>query len=149
MRNKEQMKEYMQKHRFCKLLERMKEQQVKCYSDECDRILDTLHHKDENHANNRLDNLLPVCGEHHLKIPHKIDDHDYAMSTMPLNEPERAVTRLNKRFDTFLECYNENIICIIIYNPKTNVKIHIIEISKRAGEILNKVGFSEIIGKDW
>jgi hypothetical protein len=142
MRNREEMKKYIQKRRFCQILQKMIEQQVKCNF--CDKVLETLHHKDENHTNNRLINLLPVCQKHHLEIPHT---SDIVLET-PLNEPRQAkntVTR-PRTISSMLENVTDGrIYNVSIKRPNSYGRIHITEGSRHLLEFLSSLGFTEII----
>ena len=73
MRIKEKNKEYINKYRFAMRVGKMREDKIMC--EVCfGRLAETLHHKDENHDNNRGSNLLPVCRDCHLEIPHESDE---------------------------------------------------------------------------
>jgi len=142
MRDRKEMKEYMQIRRFCKILERKKKQQVKCHF--CDSILETLHHKDEDHANNQLINLLPVCQKHHLEIPHA---SDIALET-GFYEPRQAkmaVTRPKTTNDMLKNVTNGRIYNVTIRNPSSCKKIYIIEGSYHLAEFLDSLGFTEVV----
>ena len=142
MRNREKLKEYMQKYRFNQVLTRWKEQGKKCKY--CDKILETIHHIDENHANNRLKNYQPVCQEHHLAIIHRSD--------IPQDMPNLASFKAKKTviqprtINTILQNCNITRICnLTLRNPITYRKIYIIEGSRHLVEFLGSIGFMEII----
>lgn len=71
MRTRDQNKEYMQKHRFSKKLDIVKRGLIKCSW--CESPAQTLHHINENHADNHSSNLLPLCHNCHLEAKHKIE----------------------------------------------------------------------------
>ena len=56
------------------LLARQKADET-CYL--CSVPVEVLHHKDEDQSNNRHDNLLSCCKEHHLAIEHTSDSESY------------------------------------------------------------------------
>ena len=45
--------------------------------DYCDKLVQTLHHKNENRDDDSKHNLLPVCFKCHEEIPHNRSVHDY------------------------------------------------------------------------
>ena len=139
MRDKSDLKEYMQKYRFCKILNRMKEKRVKC--EYCDKTLETLHHKDEDHSNNRLTNLIPVCQVHHLEIIHKSDIIPQNMPNFASFKAQKAVTQ-PKTTDTILQnCNNGRIYNLTIMKPDSKRKINIIEGSLHLLEFLGSLGY--------
>ena len=98
VRTKEENQEHVRKYRFVKKVEKMKEKNTTCqvcYFSPAE----TLHHKNENHADNKKENLLPVCRECHLDIEHECDyDLAYA-SQIPQNahnEPFKGVIQSQK-----------------------------------------------------
>lgn len=143
MRNREEMKEYMQKHRFCKILERMKEQRVKCNF--CDSVLETLHHKDENHANNRLNNLVPVCQQHHLEIPH-LSDVALEDGFYELQPAKNTVTRPETIASILRNCNTGRVYNLTLRDPiRYNHRIRIQEGSIHLVEFLGSLGYTEIV----
>ena len=67
MRTNESNRDYMNKRRFNKKMEKVKRRRIDCQV--CfEALAATLHHIDENHNNNKNSNLLPVCRECHIKI---------------------------------------------------------------------------------
>ena len=142
MRDKSEAKEYMQKYRFCRILERMKKQQIKCIY--CDKTLETLHHKDEDHSNNRLANLIPICQEHHLEIPH-LSDISSETSFLPPKHPKITVTQ-PKTINTILQnCNTGRIYNLTITKSNSKSKIHIMEGSFHLLEFLQSLGYTEIV----
>ena len=141
MRDKEKMTVYMQKYRFTKTLEQWKKEQKKCTY--CDKVLETIHHKDEDHANNRLSNYEPVCQEHHLEIPHSCDTPGYYAQNKPL-KPSVAVYRSKNAADYLLNTVNQRISNITIRNPTTCRRLHLIEVGRHCFEFLTNLGYSEI-----
>lgn len=57
--------------RYARILDYRKAIDERCFF--CDRPVEVLHHKDENHSNNSTRNLLSLCDEHHLQLKHDSD----------------------------------------------------------------------------
>lgn len=145
MRSKEEFKEYMNKYRFCKILERYKQQRKKC--EYCDNILETLHHRDENHNNNRLSNLLPVCHKHHLEIEHNSDHQFDILPDMPFKPSKLAkntVTTPKSTKGMLENCNISRFYNVTLINPTSKRKANIIEGSKHLVELLSSLGFVEV-----
>ena len=143
MRNREKVKEYMQKYRFCKVLTRWKEQGKKC--EYCDKILETIHHIDENHANNRISNYLPVCQEHHLEIIHK-SDMPQDMPILASFKAQKTVNRQRTVNDVLQNCNTGRIYNLTIRKSiGCNKTIHIMEGSRHLVEFLVSLGFIEVV----
>ena len=66
--------DYKSKQRFKAMLEGRQKMGQLC--DLCGGPLETLHHIDEDHANNRNSNLMNVCHKCHTDIPHQHDDEN-------------------------------------------------------------------------
>ena len=146
MRDRSEIKEYMQKYRFCKILAQMKKQQVQCTY--CNKILETLHHKDENHANNRLVNLLPVCQQHHLEIPHKSDISYENAPDLPILRHKMAVTYPEVVGRMLQNCNIHRFYDLTLRKSSGYDKtIHIIEGSRHLVEFLDSLGWTAIIPK--
>ena len=69
MRTREQNKDYLNKYRFGKKVQNLRAKRIRCVM--CENLAETLHHKDEDHNNNRSNNLIPVCRTCHLRMVHK------------------------------------------------------------------------------
>ena len=144
MRLKEPNKEYMRLYRFSKKVKKMKESGEIC--NVCwERPAVTLHHKDEDHDNNRNDNLLPICRECHLMIHHGIDD-EFEMSTrntsnLHLKGSFKRVTRKNK------DAVTPKTVTPFNFGAKYFRKAFILiklEGSKHTEELLESLGFTKI-----
>jgi hypothetical protein len=142
MRDKEFFREQMQKSRYNKKLQIVLANRITCFY--CTKPAQTLHHINENQRDNSLRNLLPVCHEHHLNIPHDCDLSP-AMRLKPFPQPQKAVNS-TKCTDLYLNStVNTKINDTTIRNPKACVKIIIDSISQRAFKVLVDLGYTEVI----
>lgn len=71
MRKNDKSVERMRRSRFIKELSRRKNKGETCFY--CETLVETLHHIDENHENNKKQNLRNVCRKHHMDIVHSVD----------------------------------------------------------------------------
>lgn len=146
MRTREEAREYSRKYRFTKLLESWKAINKKC--EYCDSLMETIHHKDEDHSNNKLSNLVPVCREHHLEIPHEIDKEPTATPGRGRKRPEMPQIQCYrpKLVRKYLDSVTSRIVHnVTILDPMTKQKMNVVICRTATLEKLAAMGFSEII----
>lgn len=106
--------ERMRKLRFFAKLEKRRARGETCFF--CGKLLETLHHIDENHDNNRDYNLLNVCNDCHLLIPHNGE---------PSPDPEiaRKLEEIKAwrgiRYPTPLSSYREDVTVAFRSKPRS------------------------------
>ena len=74
-RTQEQERHKTRLRTYRRLVDKMKAAETPCNF--CSSLADLLHHKDEDHSNNRPENLVPMCKEHHLATEHKCDSASF------------------------------------------------------------------------
>ena len=130
----------MQKRRFAQKMNIMLKNQSLC--EVCWVVsARTLHHKDEDQSNNRGDNLLPVCRECHLNIPHKVDELNRNATQTHSNAPTTRVTVDKTEYMTPKNC-NTQIIGVKTLH-KDNIFIYL-EGSSRVSNLLKGWGYESI-----
>ena len=141
MRSKEENKEYINKYRFIAKVERMKERKIVCNI--CNlKLAETLHHKDENHDNSQNSNLLPICKECHLEMPHQSDQHFGEELRIGEIRSKRAQNRVVTPGvkDNVSKCYNFS---RIVFFKKGNLVIKT-EVSIRVQYLFKDWGFERL-----
>ena len=150
-RTSEFFKEQMRKSRFNKKSIQMRENGTRCRY--CGEVAVTFHHKDENQANNRKSNLLPVCNKCHLVIPHQCDKPNFYQENqteqpyVPVERPKQPLKTVNtpRLANTLLTSVNNNrLYNVSLYNPTTCRKLLMLEGSKRCLKIFIDNGYTEI-----
>jgi len=145
MRDQTYFKEYRRQRRFAAILEQWKEEKRECAY--CDKVLQTIHHKDENQGNNRLKNLIPVCREHHLEMKHlsdvdlKFQYHTPKPPVKRTKSPLRAIEQKEKFRDIDQNCSTTHFYDITLYNPITCLKIRISQCKKRTMVLMANLGY--------
>ena len=149
MRTKEENREYFQRRRYNEKLNKMKERKTECYY--CDNPAETLHHKNENHADNNSSNLIPLCRSCHTEALHKSDvlPKDWQKPSRKANKPRFPLKKQMlqpKTMESLLEsCNTDKIFNVTIKKPGTNTIWHIHQARKRTLEFLRSLGFTEIV----
>lgn len=145
MRTREQNLEYIRQYRYKKKLSIQKLKENLCHY--CGGHTETLHHINENHADNKPNNLLPVCHKCHLEIVHTCDKPNYYKTDdpeMPRNrvfKPKVDVTPRRTLRDILDNCNSGRIFNIKLIKPSTCSKIYISEGSKHLLELFLGWGY--------
>lgn len=152
LRTREQNTEYIRKYRFTKKLQKIKAKEDMCHF--CGGKVETLHHINENHADNRLENLMPLCHKCHLEVSHICDKPNYYQGdtlpdasrkpVKPVSKPKEAVTLKKTTKDILDKCVTGRVYNINLVKPGTSKRIHITEGSKKLVELFTNLGFTEV-----
>lgn len=149
MRTRQQNREYIRKYRYNKKLSAQKLKENLC--NYCGGSVETLHHINELHSDNRPENLLPVCNKCHLDIIHSCDKPNYYKTDTPdlprnrISKLKNAVIPKKTIWDVLNNCNTNRIYNLTLLKPNTSKKIHISEGSRRLVELFSGMGYTEVI----
>jgi len=90
---KSKIKEKNKRIRYYMLLREMIANREQCFY--CSNLAQTIHHIDENQANNIDENYMPVCHSCHEKIEHFKKPNDYSIVLPPTFKRKRHKRKTN------------------------------------------------------
>lgn len=140
---------------YIRILEHRKVTEVTCFF--CPNPIEVLHHKDENHGNNRDSNLLSVCKECHEKLEHGFESKgtlDEAISKSDITwSPDlmarSGIKKFKKRPDDRLdECkvYLGDSISGVYRSNTNTLTINLLTESSKAMKVIHRLGFKKVGG---
>ena len=141
MRTREKNKDYMNKYRFQKKVAKIKEAHTVCQV--CfDKVAQTLHHRNEDHGDNRNVNLLPVCQECHTEIPHQSDKFPKTDSQTPQKQPPEPQNEVLQPIEDVEETYYLGQVVTLVHKSKPYIKLRC-EVRPDTIRMLKKMGYQK------
>lgn len=139
--------------RYVKILEHRKVVEGTCFF--CPNPIEVLHHKDENHSNNRDSNLLSLCKLCHEKVEHGIDSTDdfdaITKSEISWSPDLMARSGLKKLTNKYhdknrVKTYLGDSLSGVYESPSHEIRINLLTESIKAGKVLAQFGFKKVGG---
>jgi hypothetical protein len=142
MRTKEQNKEYINRYRFGKKVEEMIEKNTLCQICFFDKAK-TLHHLNEDHTDNRKDNLQPVCLKCHLELKHKIEVRSTDTLKRGYNSPLKPLEQVlqpSKSLSSYSKIYGS---VTLIHKVLKNIRLRC-DVRVKTLHMLKELGYEEM-----